>query len=64
MIHGSYYNTSVLSHEMGHCLGLYHTHHGTVTEEGDSFQCPELVNGSNSSTCGDYIADTPADPNI
>jgi hypothetical protein len=49
---------------MGHCLGLYHTHHGTVEKVGDSQQCAELVNGSNSSTCGDYIADTPADPNI
>jgi hypothetical protein len=64
-IHGNYYNTSVLSHEMGHCLGLYHTHHGTVTEYGgDPLQCKELVNGSNSSTCGDYVTDTPADPNI
>lgn len=49
---------------MGHCLGLYHTHHGTVTESGDDSQCAELVNGSNSTTCGDYISDTPADPYI
>ena len=63
-IHGSVYNTSVLSHEMGHCLGLYHTHHGTVFEPGDLNQCSELVNGSNSSTCGDYINDTAADPNL
>ncbi|MDR3133046.1 MAG: hypothetical protein LBU42_03360 [Prevotellaceae bacterium] len=63
-IHGNYYNTSVFSHEMGHCLGLYHTHHGTVDERGDANQCKELVNGSNSSICGDYITDTPADPNI
>jgi hypothetical protein len=64
-IHGNYYNKSVLSHEMGHCIGLYHTHHGTVTESGgDTQQCKELVNGSNSSTCGDYVSDTPADPNL
>jgi hypothetical protein len=64
-VHGNYYNTSVLSHEMGHCLGLYHTHHGTVTESGgDPLQCKELVNGSNSSFCGDYVTDTPADPNF
>ncbi|MFZ5986711.1 MAG: hypothetical protein ACOYWZ_06265 [Bacillota bacterium] len=25
---GSYSGTSVLSHEFGHCLGLYHTHSG------------------------------------
>ena len=61
----------VFSHEMGHCLGLWHTHHGTVTESGfdcgidltDPNQCMELVNGSNSATCGDYVPeDTPADP--
>ena len=47
----------VLSHEMGHCLGLYHTFHG-LCEGG----CAELVNGSNCSSCGDFICDTPADP--
>ena len=63
IVKGSYYNTSTLPHEMGHCLGLYHTHHGTINEGGDDVnQCSELVNGSNSSTCGDYITDTPADP--
>lgn len=53
------YATSTVAHEMGHCLGLYHTHNGT----GDNNGTPELVNGSNSSTAGDYITDTPADPN-
>jgi hypothetical protein len=63
IVHGGYYNTSTLPHEMGHCLGLYHTHHGTVNEGGgDTNQCPELVNGSKSFICGDYISDTPADP--
>ena len=63
IVHGNYYNTSSLPHEMGHCLGLYHTHHGTVNEGGGDFnQCAELVNGSNATTCGDYISDTPADP--
>jgi hypothetical protein len=57
-------NTSrIVSHEMGHCLGLYHTHHGT-SNEGTLEQCPELVNGTNSSTCGDYVTDTPADPHL
>lgn len=53
------YATSTVAHEMGHCLGLYHTHNGT----GDNNGTPELVNGSNSATAGDYITDTPADPN-
>lgn len=54
----------VLSHEMGHVFNLWHTHHGTVTETGDPDQCPEYVSGSNSDICGDYITDTPADPNM
>lgn len=47
----------VIAHEMGHCLGLYHTFHG-LCESG----CAEFVNGSNCTTCGDYVCDTPADP--
>lgn len=53
-----------ISHEMGHVLFLWHTHHGTFSEGGDSNQCPEFANGSNSNICGDYIGDTPADPRI
>ena len=54
----------IISHEMGHVLFLWHTHHGTYPEGGDPNQCMELVDGSNSTICGDYISDTPADPNI
>lgn len=56
--------TSTISHEMGHVLNLWHTHHGTFNEGGNDNPCPELVNGSNSSTCGDYVEDTPADPRL
>ena len=74
IIGNNYYNpyckTSTISHEMGHVLNLWHTHHGTVIE-GDSTdigydanQCEELVDGSNSGSCGDYVEDTPADPNL
>ncbi len=51
-------NTSrILSHEMGHCLGLYHTHH--QIEQGG---CSDCSNGTNCLTCGDYVCDTPPDP--
>jgi hypothetical protein len=46
--------TSVVSHEVGHCLGLFHTHEVMFGRE--------LVNGSNGSTAGDKVVDTPADP--
>ena len=45
---------ATVSHEMGHSLGLLH-----------SFETAfglEKINGSNSSTAGDQITDTPADP--
>jgi len=51
--------SSVLSHEMGHCLALYHTHHGI--ELGG---CMEEIDGSNCLQCGDFVCDTPADPGI
>lgn len=57
---GSYVGTSVLSHEFGHCLGLYHTHSGRGCN--DDANCSENINGSNCSTCGDLVCDTPADP--
>ena len=41
-----------------------HTHHGTFDEGGNDNPCAELVNESNSSTCGDYVKDTPADPHL
>ncbi|GAB1454138.1 hypothetical protein MASR2M47_41940 [Draconibacterium sp.] len=49
---------------MGHVLFLWHAHHGTYYEPGDPYQCAELVDGSNSNSCGDYISDTPADPHL
>ncbi len=77
----------VISHEMGHVLYLWHTHHGTYVyidengndweNDGDPNSCAELVNPAtdpndpdyleqydNKHHCGDYIYDTPADPNL
>ncbi len=49
-----------LSHEMGHCLGLYHTNYGYCKPF--PTHCLEHYDGSNCATCGDYVCDTPADP--
>lgn len=59
MDNGCATNGSTLSHEMGHFFALSHTHgniNGTLTTE--------LVDGSNCSTDGDFICDTPADPQL
>ncbi len=48
----------ILGHELGHVLGLGHTHGfntGTTNE---------LVDGSNCDVAGDKICDTPADPGL
>ncbi|MDR3287337.1 MAG: zinc-dependent metalloprotease [Prevotellaceae bacterium] len=49
-----------MTHEFGHCLGLYHTHSGSGCF--DDANCSESINGSNCLTCGDLVCDTPADP--
>lgn len=48
--------TSVIAHELGHYLGLYHTHENIFGYE--------WVNGGNCQVAGDMICDTPADPNL
>ena len=52
-------NGSTIVHEIGHYLSLYHTHGPTNTGT-----TTELVNGSNCSSAGDELCDTPADPNL
>jgi PKD repeat protein len=52
-------NGSTLSHEMGHFFALSHTHGNSNTT-----LTTELVDGSNCSTAGDFICDTPADPQL
>jgi hypothetical protein len=55
-IYAGRFNTCHMAHEMGHCLGLLHTHE---TSTGD-----ELVDGSNCGSAGDELCDTPADPQL
>lgn len=54
----SYYTETPI-HEMGHVLGLYHTFQGTKNNTN-----PEYVDGTDSDKRGDYIVDTPADPDL
>mgnify|MGYP001074854852 CR=1 FL=1 len=49
-------SASTMAHELGHYFGLLHTHEVAYGKE--------LVNGSNSHKAGDFIMDTPADPNL
>jgi hypothetical protein len=58
LIHQDFFDSDVLAHEMGHFMGLYHTHEDA---HGDG---QEYVNGSNCQSAGDFLCDTPADPNL
>jgi hypothetical protein len=55
---GTSLNPSTFAHEVGHYLDLYHTHE---TWDGTRVECP---NGSNCTTTGDLLCDTPADPDL
>ena len=53
---GSLVKSHVISHEMGHVIFLWHTHHQ------EDIGCKEYVDGRNSDECGDFVDDTPPDP--
>jgi hypothetical protein len=53
--------SSVITHEMGHNLGLWHTHHG-VTEIPECSACWEAADGHGGDVTGDFCADTPPTP--
>ncbi|OXB07904.1 zinc-dependent metalloprotease [Flavobacterium pectinovorum] len=58
VIRKDYALSEVSSHEMGHCLNLWHTFQGTKP---NTDGCAEAINGSNCYSCGDQVCDTPAD---
>jgi Pregnancy-associated plasma protein-A len=55
----------VVSHEMGHCLGLLHTHNNgsLLPTTGDEY-VDQIAHPGNCLIAGDCICDTPADPNM
>ncbi|MCM2272766.1 MAG: PKD domain-containing protein [candidate division Zixibacteria bacterium] len=52
---------STLAHEVGHCLGLWHTHHG-VSEVNECSQCYEKANSPDGDVTGDLCEDTEPTP--
>jgi hypothetical protein len=55
------YHDDVLAHEIGHCLGLWHTHHG-VSEVSYCDVCYERADGQNPDITGDLCSETPPTP--
>lgn len=47
---------AIFAHEIGHNIGLYHTH--------EAFNGVETVDRTGCDTKGDQVCDTPADPNL
>lgn len=59
--HWVYGPTSTFAHEVGHCLGLWHTFHG-VEEVTECGSCYEYVGATDSDLLGDFCSDTPPTP--
>lgn len=59
-VRNSCLNGSTFAHELGHNLGLYHTHGRNNTFNSTD----ELADGSNGGDTGDLVVDTPSDPKL
>lgn len=54
-------SSHTFAHELGHCFGLWHTHHG-VSEVPSCSSCYELASGVDGDITGDFCSDTPPTP--
>jgi hypothetical protein len=58
-------NGTTLVHELGHWFNLFHTHENTIrSNNGIRMGGPEFVRRHNCDILGDFLCDTPADPQI
>ena len=54
-------SSHTFAHELGHCFGLWHTHHG-VSEVASCSACYEFASGVEGDIRGDFCSDTPSTP--
>lgn len=54
------FNSQILAHEIGHCIGLFHTHEVFYGVE----EIPRSGSLKNCENAGDLLCDTPADHNL